>query len=510
MEQSFLDRGREQARQGNYQDAIAAFSEAIKNNPYLVEAYYRRGLAYFKLGNFHGAVFDYTEALKIDRDRMEFYYARAFVRLELKNFSGALEDIQAAIRLNPNYAPAYQLKGTIEQKLVMRQAAIFSLKKAAELYLAAKDAQNCRTCLQKIEQLQFSAFKTPENPPPQPVKMLSQEQLLAQILDKAETGDCAAALQDLDWAIQVDNGDARVYCCRGMVKSKMGDRQGAIADLNRALQLNPQNAIALRHRGKLRLQIGDCLGALADFNQSLQLNPQDAMSYVGRGDVCSAMGNYQDAIIDFSKGIKIKPDNPEAYLGRAKAYTHQEEIQKAISDRQTAASQFCDRQDWENYYKTLDSLKQFQSSSSQVKLDNSSNFAFLQKHDLQLVKLATLAENYYTNDPVTCLMKLRQFAELLAQMIAKKVGLYTIPNEPQLDLLNRLYNTSYLPKDIYQIFQEIRRVGNQAAHDYIGEHQIALKHLKYARELGIWFHRRFGDDPFFQPHPFIPPSESSK
>jgi tetratricopeptide (TPR) repeat protein len=301
-----------------------------------------------------------------------------------------------------------------------------------------------------------------------------------------------------------------VYCCRGIVKSKMGDWQGAIADLNRALQLNPQEAIALRNRGKLRLQIGDCLGAFADFNQSLKLNPQDAMSYVGRGDVCIAMGNYQDAIIDFSSSIKIQPDNPEAYLGRAKAYTHQEEIQKAISDRQTAASQFCTKQDWDNYYKTLDLLKQFQSPSSQINTNNFVNFAFLQNHDPQLVNVATLAENYYTNDPVTCLMKLRQFGELLAQIIAKKVSLFIIPDEPQLELLNRLHNSGHLPNNIHQMFQEIRRVGNQAAHDCIGEHHIALKHLKYAREIAIWFHRRFGTDPFFEPNPFIPPSEPSK
>jgi tetratricopeptide (TPR) repeat protein len=507
MEPSFFDLGIEQARQGDYQGAIATFSKAIKLNPYLAEAYYRRGLAYFKTGNPHGAVFDYTEALKHDRDRMEFYYARAFVRLELKNFSGALEDVQAAIRLNGKYAPAYQLKGAIEQKLTMKSVAISSFKKAAELYLAEKDAENCRVCLQKIEQLQFSALKPPENNSKAPVKMQSQEEILAQILQKAEKGDCAGAIQELDWAIQIDPQDARVYCCRGIVKSKMGDRQGAIADLNRALQLNPQNAIALRNRGKLRLQIGDCLGAMADLDKALQLNPQDAMSYVGRGDVYSAMGNYQDAIIDFSKAIKLKPDNPEAYLSRAQAYAHQEEIQKAISDRQTAASQFCDRQDWTNYHKTLESLKQFQSRGFQENTGISSNFAFLQAHEPQLAQIATLAEKYYTNDPVTCLMKLRQFGELLAQLVAKKVGLYLIPDEPQLDLLNRLYNTGYFPDDIHQMFQEIRRIGNQAAHDYKGEHRMALKHLKYARELGIWFCRRFGGDTFIMPDPFIPPFE---
>lgn len=49
-----------------------------------------------------------------------------------------------------------------------------------------------------------------------------------------------------------------------------------------------------------------------------------------------------------------------------------------------------------------------------------------------------LAERYFAEDPNTALMKLRQFAELLAQIEATKVGLYTNRDEAQFDLLRRL------------------------------------------------------------------------
>jgi tetratricopeptide (TPR) repeat protein len=504
MEPSLLDQGIQQARQGDYSSAIATFSQAIDLTPHSAEAYYHRGLAHFELGNIHAAVFDYTAALNRDGERQEFYYARALGRMELRNFSGALEDVQAAIRRSPKDASAYQLKGTIEQKLVMRQAAIDSFKTAAHLYLSAKDSENCRLCLQKIEQLQPSS--SPPQTQPAPIEMPSHAQLLANILKRAE-GNCAQALQDLDWALRADPQDATVYCCRAIVKSKMGDKQGAIADLNHALQLNPQDAIALRNRGKLRLQIGDFLGAKADLNQALQVNPQDAMSYVGRGEIDSAMGNYQDALIDFSKAIKLQPDYPQAYLSRAHAYAHQEEMQQAIHDRQIAASQFCARQDWKNYNKTLSLLKSFQSPIPSESLDTSSNFAFLHAYEPQLATLATLAERYSIEDPVTCLMKLRQFGELLAQSIAKKVSLPPILEEPQLDLLNRLSDTGYLPDEPHRKLQDIRRIGNQAAHNYEGEHSIALKHLKSAWELSIWFCREFGGDSFSAPTSFMPPGQ---
>jgi|GEM_PF-4132914 len=49
-----------------------------------------------------------------------------------------------------------------------------------------------------------------------------------------------------------------------------------------------------------------------------------------------------------------------------------------------------------------------------------------------------LAERYFAEDPNTALLKLRQFAELLAQIVATKVGLYTSHEEAQFDLLRRL------------------------------------------------------------------------
>jgi len=67
----------------------------------------------------------------------------------------------------------------------------------------------------------------------------------------------------------------------------------------------------------------------------------------------------------------------------------------------------------------------------------SPNFHFLRSHDPQLVRLSALAERYFLDDPNTCLIKLRQFAELLAQLTAAKTGLFISTEENQADLLRR-------------------------------------------------------------------------
>src|SRR4029453_15218110 len=133
-----------------------------------------------------------------------------------------------------------------------------------------------------------------------------------------------------------------------------------------------------------------------------------------------------------------------------------------------------------------------------------SNFACLQEHDEQLLRLGMLAERYFPDDPNTTLLKLRQLAELLAQLMATKVSLYQSPEESQYDLLRRLQDQGILPREIAHLFGEGRRPGNAASHAIVGDHRTALAALKITWQLGLWFHRTF-NNPSFTPGPFIPP-----
>lgn len=133
-----------------------------------------------------------------------------------------------------------------------------------------------------------------------------------------------------------------------------------------------------------------------------------------------------------------------------------------------------------------------------------SNFTHLQEHDVQLLKLGMLAERYFADDPNTCLLKLRQLAEVLAQAVASHVGLLDRPDEGQYELLGRLRDQGILPREIWQLFGEVRRTGNAANHALSGDHRTALTTMKLAWQIGVWFHRTFKDAKF-KSGPFIPP-----
>ncbi len=135
----------------------------------------------------------------------------------------------------------------------------------------------------------------------------------------------------------------------------------------------------------------------------------------------------------------------------------------------------------------------------------SANFGVLARYDAGLAAVAARAELYFPDDPVTSLMKTRQFAEMLAQHTAARLGVMTSMEEGQADLLARLQRDDLLPREVIEVFHEIRRRGNAATHAGQGGHAEAMGALRLARQLAVFFHRTFGD-PRFKPGPFQPPS----
>ncbi|MBM1169621.1 hypothetical protein [Microvirga arabica] len=76
------------------------------------------------------------------------------------------------------------------------------------------------------------------------------------------------------------------------------------------------------------------------------------------------------------------------------------------------------------------------------------NFGFLSVYDADLANLAALAERYFPDDPPTSLVKLRQFAELLAKLIAAHHGAYSGERENFEEIIHRLSYEHVLPQEV--------------------------------------------------------------
>jgi type I restriction enzyme R subunit len=86
----------------------------------------------------------------------------------------------------------------------------------------------------------------------------------------------------------------------------------------------------------------------------------------------------------------------------------------------------------------------------------SANFNFLAKRLPELERIGALSEHYFASDPIVALITIRQFGELLAQIVAARSGLLADPQDTQADLLRRLRVEASYPANVLELFRQLR------------------------------------------------------
>ena len=139
----------------------------------------------------------------------------------------------------------------------------------------------------------------------------------------------------------------------------------------------------------------------------------------------------------------------------------------------------------------------------------SPNFGHLASTDPLLAEHGARAERYVFDDPVTAIIKMRQFGEVLAQQAAAYTSLYTFPDEGQSDLLRRLRDGRVIDYEVSDLFHTLRKAGNRAVHESAGTQREALHLLRMAWRLGVWFQKAF-KAASFKSGSFMPPPDPSQ
>jgi len=214
--QDFYNSGLVHASKGNYDRAIAEFTQSIKINPNYADAYNNRGLAYYNKGNkddYDKAIADYTQAIKINSNYADAYFNRGSLYQvlgwelgEIGYYDRAIADYTQVIKLNPSYYDMYILRGEMYHK----------------------------------------------------------------------KGDYDRAIADLTQAIKINPNSAEAYCGRGFAYHKKGDYDRAIAEFTQAIKINPIGVGAIyTNRGNVYEDKGDYDRAIADYTEAIRINPDD-------------------------------------------------------------------------------------------------------------------------------------------------------------------------------------------------------------------------------------------
>jgi len=94
---------------------------------------------------------------------------------------------------------------------------------------------------------------------------------------------------------------------------------------------------------------------------------------------------------------------------------------------------------------------------------------------------------------------------VLARKVAERYGVHSAPQDNQAELLTLLRGLG-LNREVLDLFHGLRRAGNAAAHEMLGDARTALQQLRMARALGQWYVRLVADRNFEAPA-FVPPPD---
>ena len=116
-----------------HEQAVADFTESLRQEPRNAGALNNRGQISYLKGDYKTAIQDFTAAITIDATNALVLNNRALAYIELDNQTDAMNDLQAALKLVPQYPEALNNRGVVHQKLKQFDEAITDFTEALKI-----------------------------------------------------------------------------------------------------------------------------------------------------------------------------------------------------------------------------------------------------------------------------------------------------------------------------------------------------------------------------------------
>jgi tetratricopeptide (TPR) repeat protein len=305
----FYYRGEAYRMMAKYEDAVIAYAQALKINPYFAPAYLGRALAYEKINPKADIEGELNYAIEYDPYYVDAYLNRARIRIEHNNPPGALDDLQFAEALFPNQPMVYVLRAQAYLKQNDLSAAMENALLGYEqdktllpayltlamVYLANQDVE------QSIHYIDIYLLYAYDDAHGWAVKAQAEFQLGN--FDQALTA-CNQGI-----GIDVENAPSWYYC--GLIHLDQGDARTAVNDLVNAVNLDLLNfdySVAL---GKALWADERFSMAIRQFNSAETIAVTDAQRaavYYNRAQIYERASNTTEARADWGRLLDLPPE----------------------------------------------------------------------------------------------------------------------------------------------------------------------------------------------------------
>ncbi|MEO8391955.1 MAG: tetratricopeptide repeat protein [Chloroflexota bacterium] len=335
--QAYENRGDIYQQQGQYDDSVADYSEAIKLKPN-ADRYNGRGWSYDLLGKYDLAMQDYTQAIQNNPGYVKAYENRGHLYQQQGQYDDSVADYSEAIKLEPN-ADRYNGRGWSYYLLGKYDLAIPDFTQALALDTdnpsdEASFLSNRGDAYRRTEQYDKAIADYTQSISLRP----TARRYNLRGISYAGLQQYDQAILDFTQAIDLNTDnpadEASFLSGRADVYRRSGQYEAATTDFTAAIDLQP-TARRYNARGVSYIGLQQYDLAISDFTQAINLNtdnPADEASFLsGRADAYRRSGQYEAAITDYTATIDLQP-TPSRYNSRGLSYTGLQQYDKAIAD----------------------------------------------------------------------------------------------------------------------------------------------------------------------------------
>lgn len=266
-------------------------------------AYYYRANAHRFIGNYTEAIADYTIAVKKAPDNYDYVHERGIALLHINSLDSALQDFMKAKSLNPldpraflSIGSTYTLKKDFgaalryyEQSLGLKPDYYQALHAKCRLL---KDIGEIDSCIATL----YTAINYHQD-------SADLYKLRCDMLFKKQRFNDAVI--DASVLIRLMPNKAPYYNVRGYCKVQQNKTQEALADFNSALKIDSTYAYAWSNKGYCHYLLKEYPTAMSDIYHSLQLDANNSFAYRNLALVQIAQKQKAEACQSINLGLTM-------------------------------------------------------------------------------------------------------------------------------------------------------------------------------------------------------------
>ncbi len=267
---------------GEYDKAIAAFTQAVDKMPGFALLYCKLGTAYKTLGKYDEAIVEFKMARWIDTLCHDAYKYLAQTYEETGDYDNAILTYEKFIKIHPtnavlhsNLANLFFMKGDIARAVSHYQSAITLNPNQDWTSIVAQTLGYVEQNVNKNVDGAISAFQSAYLLTPKEIDVYVA--LGSAFYDKE---DYENALIVYRRALELNPANAQIHCNLGYLYWTMGDTNEAIKEYELSILHNPNYAIAHNNLGVIYLDdLAHIRKAIECFENAIKANPNYALAH---------------------------------------------------------------------------------------------------------------------------------------------------------------------------------------------------------------------------------------